>query len=69
MLHGSAEPLVIGSDYSRHPMPGQLVLPLDAAGERNVIPHADTCACKRCMLDIATKHGDRDMVRDLLTHY
>jgi len=41
----SREPLVIGSDYSRHPMPGQMGMDLAAAGERNSFE--PTTGCRR----------------------
>ena len=44
-------PVVIGSDYSRHPMPGQTALNLRAVGETNVFPHAASCPCRSCTDD------------------
>jgi hypothetical protein len=44
----SREPLVIGSDYSKHPMEGQLSLPTFSAGEWNVFD-GDVSTVKRAV--------------------
>jgi hypothetical protein len=40
------EPITIGSDYSRHPIPGQTALNLHAAGERS--NHEQGATVLRC---------------------
>ena len=47
--------LVIGSDWSRHPMPGQLQFPVFASPTDT--SHAHGCRCNDCNAAVGRRYG------------